>query len=537
MKNIRIYYTSDIHGNLMPVDYTGIGRKKGGLLPIAGEIVHDGNTLVIDGGDSLQGTPLVAYYLEHAADYTSHPVADAFGAMGLNVFTLGNHDFNFGYEAIRSYVEAMKAHGAVCVCANVTDLGGEIPIIPWQISVLENGLRVGITGAVTDYVNVWEKPEHLTKLKVGDALEAVRKALAEMKQAGCDLTICIYHGGYERDLSTGKLLSDSRENRACLLGEELDFDLLLTGHQHMAVEKAVFGNTFSCQPPDKADRYILLEGCWDGPEPEAEGNTEENSDGNADGNAGAGEKSGWRFDARLIHAGDTWNPEGFEELLALEKRTQHWLDEKIGTFAEPLLPESKLDAALYGSRVAALVNEVQLTHVKADFSCTSLTNDPIGFAREVSIRDVYTAYPFANVSVLKQITGRTLKLALERCASYLELADGKPVISDRFLKPKIEHYNYDFYAGIDYAFDIRRPLGDRVVRLLRLDGTPIEEDGQYTLVCSDYRASGTGGYEMIGESPVLWTGADNMQDLLIGYIREHALIKPAENVRFRVIWQ
>ena len=175
----------------------------------------------------------------------------------------------------------MKAHGAVCVCANVTDLGGEIPIIPWQISVLENGLRVGITGAVTDYVNVWEKPEHLTQLIVGDALEAVRKALAEMKQAGCDLTICIYHGGYERDLSTGKLLSDSRENRACLLGEELDFDLLLTGHQHMAVEKAVFGNTFSCQPPDKADRYILLEGCWDGPEPEAEGNTEENADGNA----------------------------------------------------------------------------------------------------------------------------------------------------------------------------------------------------------------------------------------------------------------
>ena len=65
-----------------------------------------------------------------------------------------------------------------------------------------------------------------------------------------------------------------------------------------------------------------------------------------------------------------------------------------------------------------------------------------------------------------------VKLALERCASYLELADGKPVISDRFLKPKIEHYNYDFYAGIDYAFDLRRPLGDRVVRLLRLDGTP-----------------------------------------------------------------
>ena len=191
---------------------------------------------------------------------------------------------------------------------------------------------------------------------------------------------------------------------------------------------------------------------------------------------------------------------------------------------------------MYGSKVAALVNQVQLSHVKADFSCTSLTNDPIGFDKEVSIRDVYTAYPFANVSVLKKITGRTLKLALERCASYLEIENGKLAISDRFLKPKVEHYNYDFYAGIDYAFDLRRPLGSRVVRLLRLDGRAIEEDEEYTLVCSDYRASGTGGYEMIGESPVLWTGADNMQDLLIEYIREHPLITPAENVRFSVIW-
>ena len=526
MKNITIYYTSDIHGNLMPVDYTGIGHKKGGLRPIAREIVHDGNTLVLDGGDSLQGTPLVAYYLEHAGEYASHPVADAFGAMGLSAFTLGNHDFNFGYEAVRSYVTAMKEHGAVCVCANVDDLGGEIPILPWNIFVLENGLRVGITGAVTDYVNVWEKPEHLEKLRITDALEAVREALGQMRREGCDLTVCIYHGGYERDLATGKVLSESRENRACLLGEELDFDLLLTGHQHMAVESAVFGSTFSCQPPDKADRYILLEGrCASDEKPAGE-----------ESGSGSGSSGGWQFSSRLVSAGTQWDEAGCDELLLLEERTQRWLDEKIGTFAEPLRPESKLDAALYGSKVAALVNEVQLSHVIADFSCTSLTNDPIGFEKEVSIRDVYTAYPFANVSVLKKITGRTLKQALERCASYLELENGKPVISDRFLKPKVEHYNYDFYAGIDYAFDLRRPLGDRVVRLLRLDGREIREDEEYTLVCSDYRASGTGGYEMIGESPVLWTGADNMQDLLIDYIRQHALIRPAENVRFRVIW-
>ena len=44
----------------------------------------DGNTLVLDGGDSLQGTPLTQYYLETPrTEWPVHPVAAAFNAMGL----------------------------------------------------------------------------------------------------------------------------------------------------------------------------------------------------------------------------------------------------------------------------------------------------------------------------------------------------------------------------------------------------------------------------------------------------------------------
>ena len=508
MKNVKIYYTSDIHGNLMPVDYTGIGRKKGGLLCIAEEMEHDGNTLVLDGGDSLQGTPLVAYYLEHRDETDFHPVAEAFAAMGLSAFTLGNHDFNFGYEALCEYVQALKKHGALCLCANVKDKGGRLGLLPWHVFELENGLRVGVTGIVTDFVNVWEKPEHLELLEITDAFEAAEKNLQILKDQGCDMTVCIYHGGYERELSSGKLLSESRENRACLLGEKLDYDLLLTGHQHMAVEGTEFGKTFSCQPPDKADRYFLIRG--------------EQQSGS------------WSFHADLVSAGDSWDKEKIPGLPELEEKTQRWLDEKIGNFDKVLPPEGKLEAALYGSRVAALINQVQMEKYGTDFSCTSLTNDPIGFPEQVSIRDVYTAYPFANVCVVKEVTGKTLRQALERCASYFDLKDGKPVVSDRFLKPKVEHYNYDFYAGLDYAFDIRKPLGERVVRLQRLDGTPVGPEDRYTLVCSDYRASGTGGYEMIRDCPVLFTGADNTQDLLVDYIRSHKSIHPADNYRIQV---
>ena len=100
-KELTIYYTSDTHGHIFPVDYASGGPEASGLLNMASVIRKDGNTLVLDGGDSLQGTPFTVYYLEHREDWPFHPVAEAFRAMGLDYFTLGNHDFNYGYQTLK----------------------------------------------------------------------------------------------------------------------------------------------------------------------------------------------------------------------------------------------------------------------------------------------------------------------------------------------------------------------------------------------------------------------------------------------------
>ena len=117
----------------------GCGESSG-LLNLAAQIDKNGNTLVLDGGDSLQGTPLVQYYLAHADEFPHHPVAEAFNAMGCDYFTLGNHDFNFDYDALRAYLCAMDG---VCLCANVQDLGGALPLLPETVHTLKNGLRIG----------------------------------------------------------------------------------------------------------------------------------------------------------------------------------------------------------------------------------------------------------------------------------------------------------------------------------------------------------------------------------------------------------
>lgn len=524
-KTFDIYYTSDTHAKIFPVNYMTGERQNCGLMNIAAEIDKSGNTLVLDGGDSLQGTPLIVYYLEHAEEFPYHPVAEAFNAMGLDYFTLGNHDFNFGYDVIKNYLHAM--HGQ-CLAANVKDLRGELGIKPYVIHTLENGLRIGIVGVVTDYVNVWENPEHLTELEVTDPIEAAENAYFAI--AGeCDLTVLIYHGGYEEDLETGEKLTESRENVACEMAKRTDFDLILTGHQHMPVEGISLYGTYSVQPPANAEKYLHLMARVDVPQAGAG-----NDKGEEALQGGFTEVS---FTSKLRDVSEKTDRKLYALLEDLEQKTEKWLDQPIGHFKEEILPEDKLEIALHGSKVAALFNQVQMESVECDFSCTSLGNNPIGFKESVSIRDVYAAYAFANTSEVKEVTREILKEALERCAQYLDLdANGNPYISDVFMKPKIEHYNYDFYAGLDYAFDLRKPVGERVVRLAKLDGTELKDGETYRLVTSNYRATGTGGYEMIGQAPTVYSSADNVQDLLIDYIRKHPSLEIPENVKFEVLY-
>lgn len=486
-RGFTIIYTSDTHGHIFPVDYAGSRAQDSGLLNIAGALEKDGNTLVLDGGDSLQGTPLTQYYLEHRGSWPLHPVAAAFNAMGLDCFTLGNHDFNFGYEALREYIAAMDAE---CLCANVEDLGPGLGLKPWTVRRLENGLRVGVTGVVTDFVNVWEQPQNLEQLRITDAFEAAERALAELAPI-CDVRVCIYHGGFEEELDSGRKLSDSGENIACRIARELDYDLLLTGHQHMAVEGRLLWGTYAVQPPANAGQYLRIEGR-------------------------AGEGGG--FSSRLLPAGGAHAPEPFGALLPLERQVQRWLDSPVGALTEPVPPEGKLEAALLGSRVAGLFNRVQLEAAEADFSCTSLGNEPVGLASPVTMRGITAAYLFANTLVVLEVTEEVLRACLERCAAYFTLGEAGPEVSEAFLLPKVEHYNYDFFAGLNYSFDLRRPVGSRVTELSLPDGSPLGR-GKYRLVTSNYRATGTGGYDALRLCPVLWRGGREMPDLTAAYVR------------------
>ena len=95
MKKLKIYFTSDLHGYVFPTDYRDDCEKNMGILKIINEYEKDGNTLIIDGGDTIQGSPFTNFLSSNK--FNVHPLAKIMNEGGYDYITLGNHDFNYGF--------------------------------------------------------------------------------------------------------------------------------------------------------------------------------------------------------------------------------------------------------------------------------------------------------------------------------------------------------------------------------------------------------------------------------------------------------
>ncbi len=414
-QKVKIYFTSDLHGYFFDTNYADRTNRNLGALRCASQYEKDGNTLIIDGGDILQGSAF-AYYCQKELN-SNQPIADMMNLCGYDFVTLGNHDFNYGMEYLNEYVTKLNAS---CICQNVIDKDGK-HMFPYQIKVLENGVRVGVVGIVTDYVNVWEKPENIKGISIVNPFEEAKKALEELK-GNVDLTIGVYHGGFERNLETKELLSESTEKVA--------------------------------------------------------------------------------------------------PFMEIEEKVQDWLDNVVGKLETPLLPESKIKMAKEGNKIASFINQIQLHYSGAKASAVSLANEIKGFNSMVTRRDIIATYPYPNTLVVFEITGAKLRQAMERSAEYFAFdEEGNLCVSKAFLEPKVEHYNYDFYAGIEYTIDPEKEIGQRITSM-KYQGNDIKEDEVLTVCVNNYRASGAGNYPVYQECPVVKEINTEMVELIMDYFEQ-----------------
>lgn len=478
---MRLYFTSDVHGFFFPTDYLDRREKATGLFRVAQSMRFDGNTLYLDGGDNLQGAPLLSVY---NGAHGARMAADMLRACGVQGYTLGNHDFNFGPDVLEAFILAM---GVPCICANVIDREGRLPIRPSHLFVLEDGTRVFVAGVVTDWVNIWESAEHLKRFEILPPMEAARRAC--MDAPPCDFKVLVYHGGIERDLTTGALVSETDENIACAMAEALDYDIILTGHQHMPFVMGTWGRTHIVQAPAQGKGAIVLD------------------------------VQGRQIQSEMLL------PAPIEEACPLAERyraigdrVQDALDVPIALLPAAMPAQSHLEMALHGSPLADFINDVQLEATGADVSVTSFANEITGFPKAVTYRDVLLTYRFPNTLTVLRISGADLRAAMERNSRYVVWDDGCYRVHPSYTTPKAEHYQYDFFRGVEALMDYTKPEGQRV-QSLRMHGREVQDGDAVTIAMNNYRATGAGGFSMYRDAERVSVGEKEVQQLIIDALR------------------
>ncbi len=491
-----IYYTSDTHSYVYPTDYVSKAPKAMGYLLAASAFTP--GSIVIDGGDILQGSPLLRY--ESSEGIEDRLIYKAFNTAGLDVFVPGNHDFDFGYAGLLEIRKHLHGH---FVCANLTDTRGLIR--PEQHVVIErDGLRVFITGVVTDYVNVWDR-DRLDGLEVSQALDALRREYEASLSVNADFRICVYHGGFG-PVNSGHLTENAADEIA-----QLGFDVLLTAHQHRIIRPQMTGKSLVLQAGSRGEHYahIVLE-------------------------------KGRAAHAEILPASLATEVSPAMRALCLadssKTAAQSYLERIIGKIDGCLDDHGRISSFTGGSALADFINDIQLGLSGADVSATALVNNPVSLEGDVSMLDILSAYPFSNTLVKLEISGSQLKSAMERSAAFCDRIDGTVVESASFSPGKDERYNCDFYRGVSYTFDLSKPAGSRVTRLM-FHGTDLlwESDTRLTIVLNSYRASGTGGYEVYGRLPVMESYDREIQDVLIDVIAGSSPVAVPERTDFTVV--
>ncbi|MCI5775270.1 MAG: bifunctional metallophosphatase/5'-nucleotidase [Aerococcus sp.] len=504
---LTILETSDVHGYLTADSDINEGQFEDyGLTRVTAKIQEireqsDHPVLLIDNGDTIQGSPFAAY--QHSIEQTPKAITDTYNTLGIDFWVPGNHEFNFGMDYL---LTAKSQFESQTLCANILDRNG-VPALgqPYEIREID-GVKVGIIGVTTAYIPHWEEPEHIEGLTFISALETCERWVPYLKeQRHCDVIIVSYHGGLECDPETGEPTeTDTGENEGYAIATSgLPIDVLLTGHQHREIEAEINGIPV-LQPGTRGHRLSRVDITV---EPNDAGQTTVST-------------THQLIDCREIPEQDAMR----QTLLPRVADVQKWLDLPCGTVSEDLtVMEGLYEAQKHGNRYFDFINQIQMETMNVEISATSGFNDNVkGFSGDISMRDILQNYPYPNKIVTSQLTGRELKQVLEKNVEYFEIDDkGEIGINPSYLSPKYQAYNFDFYSGIDYTVDLTQPAGQRVQSVM-FKGQELTDDQKLRIAYNQYRAGGGGDFPVFDQAHIVDKCEDEMPDLIARYVSEHS---------------
>ncbi|MDQ6653293.1 MAG: metallophosphoesterase, partial [Acidobacteriota bacterium] len=236
---IIILGTTDLHGNLFPVDYYTNKRDNRGLAKIATLIKQvrkeNQNVVLIDSGDTIQGTPL-EYYHNKKNNQPPDPMMLAMNALHYDAMTVGNHEYNFGLKVL----EKARAEAEFpWLSANTYNKGtSQTHYQPYIVKEVA-GVRIGVLGLTTPGIPNWENVPNYAGLEFQEPLNEAKKWVPVLReQERADVVVVAMHMGLEEDLRTGEINPGqvANENQAITIAREVPgIDLIFMGHTHRDV--------------------------------------------------------------------------------------------------------------------------------------------------------------------------------------------------------------------------------------------------------------------------------------------------------------
>jgi len=235
---LTILQTSDIHGNVYPINYATNKPADSGLAKIQTLVKQlrskDPDLILIDNGDLTQGTPFTYYHIRKEPT-APNPMIQVLNLMGYHAGVVGNHEFNYGMGLLSK--TAAEANFPI-LSANIVRRFTKTPYFePYRVLTVK-GVRVGILGLTTKYIPNWEDVRNVLDVDFLDPVETAKVYVPILREKEkVDVVIVSYHGGFERDIVTGLPTEElSGENQGYqLLQEVKGIDLFLTGHQHRTI--------------------------------------------------------------------------------------------------------------------------------------------------------------------------------------------------------------------------------------------------------------------------------------------------------------
>jgi len=480
---VVILHTNDFHGNLVPVidanknSVAGAAREATIINSVRSTFGQD-HVLLVDAGDAIQGVTI-------ANMFQGKNVIEVYNAMGYNVATLGNHEWDYGQQVLKDRIAEAKFD---YVNANVTGVN-----LGWKSNVIKNvdGINIGLFGVITSDLPIIVAPSSLTGVGVADPIATAKDQIADLKGQGAQYIVALSHCGYENG---GAPLDPA------IAAGAPGINLIIGGHSHTVLKTAAMVGKTMITQTGTAGAYVGKEVI--------------------DFTTYQGKVTRQSVSYELVPT-VTSVPED-PAIKAIVDGYNNQLTAKLSVVIGKAL------VTLDGERADVRTKETNLGNYVADWMRISTGADiafedggsirvsiPIG---DVTVGTVYNVLPFDNILEILEVKGSTLKLALENSVSSYPAQGGW----------------FAQISGFSFTFDPSKPVGSRVVSITK-DGKPMDMDAIYKLCVQDYTALGGDGYSMLVGAKIVYKTSEWNRDGFVAYIKTNPEMTATVEGRITVV--